>query len=94
MIYKKLQIGVGFCNLFTGYLPMITNIIYGSGLLKVAGRQKNFTLKGWNGILGVVNGGKWIKSGQGSTDRFWELVKRPNEAFGGGNIFGRDIFIP
>ncbi len=43
--------GVGHCNLFTGYLPMITNNIYGSGLLKVAGGGRIFTLEGWNGIL-------------------------------------------
>jgi len=38
--------------------------------------------------------GKWTKFGQGLTDRFWELAERINEAFWGGNIFGRDIFIP
>ena len=89
MIYKKLQIGVGFCNLFTGYLPMITNNIYGSGMLKVAGEQKIFTLEGWNGILGV------------RMDKIWAGIDGPVLGVGetaktrlfGVEIFSEEIFL-
>ena len=57
MICKKLQISVGNFNLFAGYLPVITNNIYGSGLLKVAGGERIFTPEGWNGNLGDEWGG-------------------------------------
>ena len=65
MICKKLQISAGNFNLFAGYLPVITNNIYGNGLLKVAGGKRIFTLEGWNGNLG----GEW-----GGMDEIWALI--------------------
>ena len=94
MTCKKLQISVGICTLFAGDLPVISNNIYGSGLVKVAGDGRNFTPEGWNGRNGRAGKKGMDENRIGIDGPVLGAGKTDNEAFWGGNIFGRDIFIP
>jgi hypothetical protein len=62
---KKLQISFGFCNLYAGYLPVVTNNIYGKGLLKVADGGRILPLRGGTVFYGGVKGGMMGKFGLG-----------------------------